>query len=82
MSQSPSLSKVPGSTAVLDPANDPARAHKGLDDMLAEVKGPASVVVTVYEPGMRPRSRYYGRTLNQTEWRGVVMSLMLDDADG
>lgn len=63
----------------LDPANDPARAHKGLDDMLKEcVTSQPSTLVIVHEVGQAPKMRYYGRTLTSTEMRGVLVSLLLE----
>lgn len=77
------MSLKPVEAVQLDEANDPALAHRGLDDMLAECKGKtASSFVIVYEPGQKPRMRYYGRTLTATEVRGVLVTLLLEAGNG
>lgn len=75
------LSQVPA--VALDEANDPARAHEGLDEMLAGCTGKAvSALVIVYEPGVGPVMRYFGRTLSTTEIRGVLTSVLLGTVRG
>lgn len=58
--------------------NDPAMAHQGMAEMLAACTGPASCFVIVYEPGGKPSLRYYGRSLTETETRGVLATVLSD----
>ena len=68
------LSVVP-----LNEFDDPSLAHRGLDTLLGECQNPAvSSLVIVYEAGMKPRMKYYGRTLSSTELRGVLMTILLE----
>ncbi len=67
----------------LDDANDPALAHKGVDQTLESFKDlPASTMVIGYAPGRVPEMRYYGRSLSETELRGVLMTLLLRIGNG
>lgn len=65
--------------SVLDPANDPAAAHAGVDWMCNdEFKDlPLSVFVIGHAPGKIPQMKYYGRTLTETEMRGVLMTILM-----